>query len=244
MTARTLLVRGMLVGVVAGLVAIAFGSLFGEPQIDNAIAFEAAHAHGDDGAEPVSRAVQSTVGLAVAVFVYGAAVGGIFGLAFAFVYGRLGALRARSTAVLVAAVGFVAMFAVPFLKYPANPPAVGAAESIGRRTALYFLMIVISVAAAIVAALVGRSMTPRLGAWNASLVAVCIFVAIAAAAGALLPAVNEVPAEFSATVLWSFRLASLGTQLVMWITLGLLFGALTERAQRRHADVLEPAAVG
>jgi len=244
MTARTLLVRGMLVGVVAGLVAIAFGSLFGEPQIDNAIAFEAAHAHGDDGAEPVSRAVQSTAGLAVAVFVYGAAVGGIFGLAFAFVYGRLGALRARSTAVLVAAVGFVAMFAVPFLKYPANPPAVGAAESIGRRTALYFLMIVISVAAAIVAALVGRSMTPRLGAWNASLVAVCIFVAIAAAAGALLPAVNEVPAEFSATVLWSFRLASLGTQLVMWITLGLLFGALTERAQRRHADVLEPAAVG
>ncbi len=244
MTARTLLVRGMLVGVVAGLVAIAFGSLFGEPQIDNAIAFEAAHAHGDDGAEPVSRAVQSTVGLAVAVFVYGAAVGGIFGLAFAFVYGRLGALRARSTAVLVAAVGFVAMFAVPFLKYPANPPAVGAAESIGRRTALYFLMIVISVAAAIVAALVGRSMTPRLGAWNASLVAVCIFVAIAAAAGALLPAVNEVPAEFSATVLWSFRLASLGTQLVMWITLGLLFGALTERAQRRHAHVLEPAAVG
>jgi hypothetical protein len=244
MTARTLLVRGMLVGIAAGLVAIAFGSLFGEPQIDNAIAFEAAHAHGDDGAEPVSRAVQSTVGLAVAVFVYGAAVGGIFGLAFAFVHGRLGALRARSTAVLVAAVGFVAMFAVPFLKYPANPPAVGDPESIGRRTTLYFLMIVISAAAAIVAALVGGSTTPRLGAWNASLIAVGIFVAIVAAAGALLPAVDEVPAEFPATVLWSFRLASLGTQLVMWITLGLLFGALTERAQRRHAEVLKPAAVG
>src|SRR6516162_8457849 len=36
----TLLVRGMLVGIVAGLLAFGFAKIFGEPQIDRAIAFE------------------------------------------------------------------------------------------------------------------------------------------------------------------------------------------------------------
>jgi predicted cobalt transporter CbtA len=31
-------------------------------------------------------------------------------------------------------------------------------------------------------------------------------------------------------VLWQFRIASLGAQLIMWGTIGLVFGALTERA--------------
>jgi hypothetical protein len=38
---KTLLVRGMAVGIVAGLLAFGFSSLFGEPSVDRAIAFEA-----------------------------------------------------------------------------------------------------------------------------------------------------------------------------------------------------------
>jgi hypothetical protein len=45
-----------------------------------------------------------------------------------------------------------------------------------------------------------------------------------------LPAINEVPDQFSAAVLWRFRVASLGIHAVLWTTIGLLFGALTERA--------------
>src|SRR5437764_909537 len=56
-----------------------------------------------------------------------------------------------------------------------------------------------------------------------------------------LPAVNEVPKDFPAVVLWRFRLASLGTQAVLWAALGLVFGALTERslatAERRSGQV-------
>jgi hypothetical protein len=234
MSARAFLVRGMLVGVLAGLVALAFGRLFGEPSINQAIAFEAAHeASGMDYAEPVSRAVQSTLGLAVAVLVYGAALGGLFAVAFTFAYGRIGALTARPVALLVAGLGFLAVYAVPFLKYPANPPAVGNHDTIGRRTALYFLMIVITVAAAIGAVIVARSLATRWGAWNATLAGIGGFVVVGAAAGVLLPGVNEVPADFSATVLWQFRLASVGTQLVLWATLALVFGALTERAAAR-----------
>jgi hypothetical protein len=38
---RTLLIRGMLAGVLAGLLAFGFAKIFGEPQVDHAIAFEA-----------------------------------------------------------------------------------------------------------------------------------------------------------------------------------------------------------
>jgi predicted cobalt transporter CbtA len=31
-------------------------------------------------------------------------------------------------------------------------------------------------------------------------------------------------------VLWQFRIASMGAQLIMWATIGLVFGAATERA--------------
>jgi predicted cobalt transporter CbtA len=31
-------------------------------------------------------------------------------------------------------------------------------------------------------------------------------------------------------ILWKFRIASIGAQFIMWATLGLLFGALTQRA--------------
>ena len=236
MTARTLLVRGMLVGVAGAVLAFLFAKVFGEPQVDHAIAFEDAHTvPGMAGPEIVSRAVQSTLGLGVAVLVYGAALGGIFALAFGFSYGRVGRLGARATALLVAGIGFLAVFGVPYLKYPANPPSVGNPDTIGRRTALYFLMVAISLAAAIGAVIAARTLTPRLGVWNAVLVAAGGFVVVVAVAAGLLPGINEVPADFPAVVLWRFRLASLGIQAVLWATFGLLFGALTERSLRRQA---------
>ncbi len=46
---------------------------------------------------------------------------------------------------------------------------------------------------------------------------------------AFLPAVNEVPKDFSATLLWQFRLSAIAVQLVLWTAFGLLFGHLAER---------------
>jgi predicted cobalt transporter CbtA len=61
------------------------------------------------------------------------------------------------------------------------------------------------------------------------MVAAC-YIIIVVLAGLLLPTVNEVPDGFPAVVLWKFRIASLGAQFIMWATLGVLFGALTQRA--------------
>jgi hypothetical protein len=230
---RSLLIRGMLVGAVGAVLAFAFAWVFGEPSINFAIAVEEAHAPaGPAEPEVVSRTVQSTLGLGVAFLLYGSAFGGLFALAFAFAYGRVGALAARPTSVLVAVVAFVAVYLVPFLKYPPNPPAVGNPDTIGRRSMLYVLLVLVCVLAAIGALLIGRNALPRLGGWDATLVAVGAFVLVAAVAGAVFPGVDEV-AEFPASALWRFRLASLGTQAVLWTTLGLLFGALTDLSARR-----------
>jgi hypothetical protein len=247
MSARSLLVRGMLVGVAAAALAYLFATVFGEPQVNHAIAFEDAHTPAGMAApEIVSRAVQSTLGLGVAVLFYGAASGGIFALAFAFAYGRLGTLGVRGTSLLVATLGFGAMCLVPYLKYPANPPSVGNPETIGQRTSLYLTMLLISVAATIGAVITTRNLTPRLGGFNAALTAVGGFLVVATAAGWLLPAINEVPADFPATVLWRFRLASLGMQAVLWATCGLAFGALTQHSLRRQhqAGAEQPIPVG
>ena len=257
----TLLLRGMLVGVLAGLLCFGFLKLFGEPPVDRAIAFEAqldeakakvaideAAAKGlpppKDDAEPelVSRPVQSGLGLLTGTIAYGAALGGLFALGFALLYGRAGALGARATSALLAVSGFVAVYLVPNLKYPANPPSVGNPDTIGSRTALYFAAIVLSVAAMIACVTLGRMLLGRLAAWNAWLAAALAYLAAVVVMALVLPAIDEVPAAFPAVALWQFRIASLGAQALMWATLGLVFGALTERALgERRVPRLRPA---
>lgn len=240
---RTFLVRGMLVGIVAGLISFGFLKVYGEPQVDRAIAFEtqmdeakaaAEKAKGvavpEEEPELVSRPVQAGLGLFTAVMVYSAAFGGLFGLAFAFAQGRVpGALSPQALSALLAVTGFIAIYLVPNLKYPANPPSVGNPATIGIRTALYFGMIAISLAAMVGAIAFKRMLTAHYGDWNATLMVGAYYIVVMIAAGLVLPAINEVPDAFPAVVLWKFRIASLGAQVIMWTTLGLLFGALTER---------------
>jgi predicted cobalt transporter CbtA len=229
---RMLLARGLLSGLGAGLLALVFARLFGEQPVGSAIDFEsAAQAAAGETPEPelVSRTVQSTIGLATGVLVYAVAFGGLFALAFAVANGRLGRLSERSTAAVVALGGYLVAFVVPFLKYPANPPSVGSADTISERTGAYFAMVAISVVLAVAATYLGRRLTQRWGAWNAALAACAAFIVAVALVQLVLPEINEVPAGFPATVLWDFRVASLGTQLVLWTTMGLLFGALVSR---------------
>ncbi|HVJ32955.1 MAG TPA: CbtA family protein [Terriglobia bacterium] len=232
-----LLLRGMLVGIVAGLLSFGFAKLFAEPSVDRAIAFEAQMeaAKGEAPEEElVSRDVQSSIGLLTGTVVYGAAIGGLFALVFAYAYGRLGGLKARGTAALVASAGFVAVILVPFIKYPANPPSVGDPETIGRRTILYFIMLAISVIAMFNAVVVARKLSHRLGLWNGAVITGLAYLVLVGIVQAILPTVNEVPENFSPTLLWQFRTGALGIHLVLWCSLSLLFGYLTERSFERR----------
>jgi predicted cobalt transporter CbtA len=245
----------MLVGVLAGVLAFGFARVFGEPQVDRAIAIEEAgsaaaaeaptmadqatdagtalHSHDDAEEELVSRPTQAGIGLLTGVVVYGAAIGGIFALVFAFAYGRVEGTGPRALAAALALVGFVVVILVPQIKYPANPPAVGHGDTIAYRTAMFMTMLLLSVAAVAVATFLRQRLLARLGAWNATLAAGGVFIVAIAAAMLVLPAINEVPDGFPPALLWQFRIASLGTQAVLWTTIGLAFGALTQRSLAR-----------
>lgn len=231
---RDLLWRGMLAGILAAFLAALFASTFAEPQIDGAIAFEAAHeAPAMPGMAPeeelVSRETQKTAGLYTAMLLYGAAVGGIFALVFAYGYGRMTTLGPRSFALLLALVAFVVIVAVPAIKYPPTPPAVGLHETVRLRTAAFFAMIGYSVLAAIAGNWIRRQFAGLLSAIDAALVGLFGFVVIVALLQFTLPVVDEVPVDFPATLLWQFRLTALGAQGVLWIGTGLIFGTLAQR---------------
>lgn len=239
-----LLLRGMLAGVIAALLATLFARVFAEPQVDLAIAFEAAHDHlahamnhaagGAPEAELVSRATQKGLGLLTALALYGAAVGGLFSLVFAATYGRTTPIGPRSLALLLAAAGFLAIALVPALKYPPTPPAVGQHETVGLRTVAYFTMTALSIVALLGALRLRAMLAERLGAFNAALAAAGGFVAAVAVLQFVVPAINEVPHDFPATVLWDFRIASLATQAVLWTTIGVAFGAFANALLTRQ----------
>ncbi|MFJ4517559.1 CbtA family protein [Streptomyces sp. NPDC088816] len=228
-TVRNLLVRGMLAGLAAGVLALVVAYFLGEPLVDKAIGFEEAHAHSHDEMEVVSRSVQSTAGLATGILVYGVAFGGIAALAFCFALGRVGRFSPRATALLLSGCALLAVYVVPFLKYPANPPAIGDEDTIGKRTTLYFLMMLLSILLAIAATILGKRLAPALGTWYATMAAVAAFAVVIGLAYALLPVINEVPSDFPATVLWRFRLSALAIQAALWGGFGLVFGELAER---------------
>ena len=233
-----LLARGMVAGIVAALLTFVFAKLFGEPQVALAIAFESAQdAAAGIAPEPelVSRSVQASYGLLTAVLMYGAAYGGAFAIVFALAYKRLNLSSPRVLALLLAGVGFLTFVLIPDLKYPPNPPAVGLEETIGLRTAMYFAMVGIAIAISMISLLVGRALVASLGRWNAALCGIALGLALVVLAQFGLPDINEVPGNFPAIVLWRFREAAIGMQLVMWSTLGLVFGALADRLLRSSA---------
>lgn len=234
MEVRALLGRGLLVGLLAGVVAFGFARVIGEPSLERAISFEEQVDEGEPAEHgSVSREVQGTAGLAIGTVVVGVALGGCFALVFAFAHGRVGPTAPRASAGLIAATALVSVSVVPFLKYPANPPSVGDPATIGHRTELYFALIALSVLLAMAAVALWRRLRPRFDAWDASIVTGVVYVAVVALTFAVLPDASEVPEGFPAATLWRFRVASLGIHTVMWATIGLAFGALTERALSR-----------
>ncbi len=173
--------------------------------------------------------MQASYGLLTGVMVYGTAFGGLFALVFAVANGRVAALGPRAVSALLGVAGFLAFYLVPNLKYPANPPAVGRPDTIAMRTALYFVMMTLSIAAMVGAAMLRRQLVARHGGWSAALAAAAFYLVSVAVVAALLPSVDEVPAGFPAVVLWRFRVDSVAMQAIMWATLGLGFGTLAER---------------
>ena|SRR5215207_8227114 len=236
--------RGLVVGVFAGLLAGLFAFVFGEPRVQDAIDIEnAAAAHASVSPMPVPAHVSDWVvsrseqrgGLFLATALYGVAAGGLFAIAFAVLRGR-GAMRDDwQLSTRLAAAIFVAIVLVPFVKYPANPPAVGDPATIGDRTTYYVILLVGSALAMLAAARVVWSVRDDAPPWQRPLLGAGTFIGVAGGLALALPGVEEIPDDFPAWLIWQFRLSSLGTQAVLWAALGIGFGIASHRAARRPA---------
>lgn len=254
MNARAFLIRGLLAGLLAGLATFLVAYSVGEPQVDEAIALEEAgaaaeapaedghsHSHGTEAEEEegteVTRPVQKTWGLLTGTLAVGVALGGVVALVAAGVAGRLGGLGLGQSTALVTAIGFVAYALVPFLKYPATPPAVGDGETIGARTGLYFGFVLVSLVAAVAVTVLAVRLAPRFGTYAVVVGAVAAYLLVVVVAGQLFPTVNEV-GDFPADTLWFFRRASLATLFTMWAVIGVvLTGLLLRLKSQTDADL-------
>jgi hypothetical protein len=266
--AGKLVQRGALAGGLGGLLSYGFARIFAEPQIQTAIDYEsnrdaaqealntaAGIANEPAGPEMFSRTIQGVVGIGIGMVLFGLAMGALFAVAYSVSVGRVGNVRPRPLALMVAAAGFLGLYLVPFLKYPANPPAIGHEDTIGDRSGLYLVMVVCSTLFLVGAVWLGQRLKARFGSWNAGLLAAAAFAVAIGIVMALLPplghlAVNvaqygeqmtETPLPlrdpagtivfpgFPADVLAAFRTYSVLAQMILWATIGLAFAPLAEK---------------
>lgn len=255
MSARSFLIRGLLAGLLAGFLAFAVAHQVGEPQVERAIALEEAgaatapadsqsgtethadgtthsHSAGESGGTEVSRTNQRTWGLLTGSLGVGIALGGLVALVSAALVGRLGALSPGQSTAVVSLIGFVSVAMVPFWKYPANPPAVGSAETIGDRTASYFAFLLISVAVAVATTALAVKIREMQGTYVGVLAGAGLYLVVMIVAGQLLPTVNEL-GDFPADTLWYFRRASLFTLATMWAVIGIALTGMIGRLHRQ-----------
>jgi hypothetical protein len=265
---KKLILRGSLAGGLAGLLAFLFARIFAETQIQKAISYEsgrdAAVAALDKAAglpiEPAapelfSRTVQANLGIGVGVIAFGLAMGAIFAVTYTVCLGRVGRVRPRQLSLLVAGAGLLGFYLIPFIKYPANPPAIGHEDTIRQRSALYLTMVLASILGLWLAVWIGKRLAARYGNWAATLLAGLGFIVVIGLLMGLLPSLGQLASNkqqfgsygsetplpllgpdgkivypgFPADVLFTFRLYSVAAQLILWTTLGLVFAPLADR---------------
>lgn len=252
---KSIIWRGILAGALAGVLGFIWSKIFIEPIVGRAIDFEdgtaaaheamemaSGHGHGhEEGGELFTRAVQSNIGMGLGVLAFSVALGALFGVVFCVAYSRISNVSARKLAVLTAGAMLISLWVVPALKYPPNPPATSLDETIKQRALLYVLMVALSALLMVASVYLAFQLTPKLGAWNATLAAGGAYIVAVAIVMLILPTINETPGPmvndagvivfpgFPAGDLYEFRLYALGTQVIVWATIGLFGAAMLSR---------------
>ncbi|MDL9937136.1 CbtA family protein [Gordonia sp. ABSL1-1] len=263
---------GLFAGLIAGVFAFLFARVFTEPVVAKAIDYEEArsaaeehleaagggHSHGEGG-ELFTRAMQENLGAGVGTLVFTACMGAFFAVAFTLLWAYLGrrypATDPRAVAAALGAIGFIAVFAVPFLAYPANPPAVGDDDTIGERSGAFLTITLASVIFAIVAVVAALWLRPRIGGLVAGVCSGAGYVVAVAITIALLPSFDEVPGPvvgpdgvitlsgFPGDVIGDFRVYAIATQIIAWTVLTAVFALVIGYLARRDAQAGARAAV-
>ncbi|MFP3544378.1 CbtA family protein [Rhizobium sp. SIMBA_035] len=241
---QRLLLAGMLSGFVVAVFAFSFARVVSEPSIERAISLEegAAHGHGDSHDETYSRDVQRNAGLFTGIVSYSVALGGFLAIGLAYAHGRT-PVRTRATVWLLAGAGYVSLVLVPQLIYPASPPGVGSAETIGVRTGLYFLVMLASVAGMGASTWVAYRFSLLLPTSVAITAGAAVFAGLSWVCASQFPEVSEVPKYFPRGLLLEFRINAAMLQLLIWGGLAVAYGQVAEFVLARIQTGVPPRGV-
>ena len=229
-TLGSILKIAVVAGLIAGAVISGFHTLLIEPVIERAIALEEQHSlsRREAHAEPVVDRPTQRWGLVLGFVLYGAIWGLLLGVLLYLIQGWRPTTwtLVRYGVVLAVLLGWsVAWF--PFLKYPANPPGVGEADTVGYRQTLYVGFIGLSVVGTALALGLFRLLNRPTGASAPGRVrglwVIAVYVIYAATLYAAFPA-NPDPVEMPADLVWTFRLISFVGLMLFWISLAAMFG--------------------
>jgi hypothetical protein len=203
------ILRGALAGFCAGVLGFVFARIFAEPVINKAIAYEygreavlaqlnraAGRPVTTEGPEIFSRTIQSTTGVASGIIAFSIAMGALVAVVYLVLHGRFH-VRPRNLAWMIAGFGFLGVYLLPFVKYPANPPAIGHSFTIHTRGQLYLIMVASSLILLGLAVYLAYKLTPRLGATGAVVVSALAFLAVYSVLIGMLPSLGDLPANIA-----------------------------------------------
>ena len=218
-------------GAFAGLVHGSANLVLVEPYLDEAIGIENqnlfASGEEDDTLEfwieyEGYRAWQKG-GQLLAGVILGTSIGALFGIVFTLSRNSLPGNNNIKKALILAGIMWFTIYFIPFLKYPANPPTVGEAETVVLRSILYLSFIAISGFAA-----VGFYKLSKIFKGKKKFIALIGYVSFVSIVFVVMP---ENPDEITAPsdLVAGFRIMSVLGVSTYWISVGLILGILWNR---------------
>jgi predicted cobalt transporter CbtA len=159
-------------------------------------------------------------GQLLAGVVLGTSIGALFGIVFALSKNSLPGNNDVKKSLVLAGIMWVTIYFIPFLKYPANPPTVGDAETVVLRGVLYLSFIAISGFAA-----VGFYKLSKIFEGKKKLIGLVGYATLITAVFIAMP---DNPDEVTAPpdLVEGFRIMSVLGVTSFWISIGFVLGLL------------------
>ena len=223
------LLAGCFAGTIHGIANLAIV----EPYLDEAIGIENQNlfASGEEEDTPQfqveyeSYRIWQKGGQVLAGAILGTSVGALFGIVFAYSKKVLPGEHHVKKALVLSGIMWFTIYFIPFLKYPANPPTVGDAETVVLRAVLYLSFIAISGFGAVGFYQLYKRLQKRKK--------IVAFIGYAAFISAVFIAMPANPDEVTAPMdlVNGFRVMSVLAVSIFWISLGIILGLFWEKLQ-------------
>lgn len=235
MKSLTFIIISLLSGVIAGLILSSINLFVVEPYIDKAIGIEVdkniASGEKVNLDEMKSYRTWQKSGTFAAGAFLGLTYGAIIGIVYALTRKLLPSSDDRKKAIFLAAVLCLSLYLIPFIKYPANPPAVGNPETIGYRESLY---ISFQATSGLISLGLGIIYYKFKQTRNISYLIPVVYAGLIASIYIIFPS-NPDPISISMDLVNWFRIVTASTMVIFWIILGIIFGCMWHKFKPHEA---------